>query len=487
MEQITVNYVDNNIIFKYLDIAIVFRYEEIQQTQYLLKPLCYPLSYHVWRVATLLYPITEIGDIQDFDNVIDILKKIISKGYTCFCTMCGKDIPISHKISSCDVCYDKFMISLTDNTITQNYNHDSLCVLLHLKIAISSLNSDRHKTIFNPFPIVYNNFDVIRDIAFTYNEEQFIQAVTTSENDNILYTKLGVLYGFIKYVLLSNKTYIRSEKIITNNKIFDEDDGLTFEKTKFLNFQIIHDDETEKMYRTNIPYFLVHGSKLENWYSIMRNGLKNYSGTAQMVNGQAYGPGIYLSDKFNFSYGYSMKYQKHTSNDKLCIIGVVQLLDDPKNYLKCPNIYVVPDEKRIILRNMIVTNGKHLDEIQTYIMDTRIKEILSYSKNYDSILLKRLNQEEKFIKTKCNFKDVIIDIHENIWTVHCGDINIRITIPINFPNIPPLLQLTDFVVENNVYIDQNNNVMLPEMEYLVWNSKTKLVNLVNHLLSVIMS
>lgn len=39
----------------------------------------------------------------------------------------------------------------------------------------------------------------------------------------------------------------------------------------------------------------ITGSSIENWHSIMRNGLVSASGTKLQVNGQAYGAGIYIS------------------------------------------------------------------------------------------------------------------------------------------------------------------------------------------------
>jgi hypothetical protein len=49
-----------------------------------------------------------------------------------------------------------------------------------------------------------------------------------------------------------------------------------------------------------------HGSKPENWHSILRRGLINASGTALQLNGAAYGHGIYISPAANVSFGYSM-------------------------------------------------------------------------------------------------------------------------------------------------------------------------------------
>ena len=48
-----------------------------------------------------------------------------------------------------------------------------------------------------------------------------------------------------------------------------------------------------------------HGSRGENWFPILRNGLRNASGTALQTNGAAYGPGVYLSPAAAMSFPYS--------------------------------------------------------------------------------------------------------------------------------------------------------------------------------------
>ena len=47
-----------------------------------------------------------------------------------------------------------------------------------------------------------------------------------------------------------------------------------------------------------------HGSKLCNWYSILKHGLQNVSNTHMMTSGAAYGQGIYLSRHYGTSLGY---------------------------------------------------------------------------------------------------------------------------------------------------------------------------------------
>ncbi len=54
--------------------------------------------------------------------------------------------------------------------------------------------------------------------------------------------------------------------------------------------------------------FCWHGSSLENWYSILRNGLRNLSNTMLMTAGAAYGAGIYASSQYATSYGYTARY-----------------------------------------------------------------------------------------------------------------------------------------------------------------------------------
>jgi hypothetical protein len=44
---------------------------------------------------------------------------------------------------------------------------------------------------------------------------------------------------------------------------------------------------------------------VENWHCILRNGLKNASGTKLQLNGAAYGKGIYISPNATVSFGYS--------------------------------------------------------------------------------------------------------------------------------------------------------------------------------------
>ena len=118
-----------------------------------------------------------------------------------------------------------------------------------------------------------------------------------------------------------------------------------------------------------------HGSSVMNWYSIVYNGLFVAKG-AQIVNGAAYGTGIYLSDSSNFSMGYSMR--GGTGSNML--MGVFQVDENIHKFKKACNIYVVPDEKKVCLRYLIYMKagyaGKVYEAIDKYFINGEmIKEV----------------------------------------------------------------------------------------------------------------
>lgn len=110
--------------------------------------------------------------------------------------------------------------------------------------------------------------------------------------------------------------------------------------------------------------FCFHGSALENWYSILRNGLRNLSNTSLMTAGAAYGQGIYASSNFSTSYGYTARYNGGQTKvwknmyepiKNNFVIGIVEIIKK-NGYSKDPthNIVVVPDEDDIIIRYLLI-------------------------------------------------------------------------------------------------------------------------------------
>ena len=99
---------------------------------------------------------------------------------------------------------------------------------------------------------------------------------------------------------------------------------------------------------------LFHGSALPNWYSIFYNGLYDGTKSKLLLNGAAHGVGIYLSDNFNMSLGYSIGRGGQPTNATPYLIGVFQLeTPDVKTYKKSGNIFVVDKSDILALRYLI--------------------------------------------------------------------------------------------------------------------------------------
>lgn len=120
-----------------------------------------------------------------------------------------------------------------------------------------------------------------------------------------------------------------------------------------------------------------HGSRVENWHSIFRNGLKVYSGTKQQANGAAYGKGIYVSPYASTSLGYCGSGWKYSgvsgstacanpqqdsfdntelmTNDNVNGLRVLALCEITGSVKKgCDSVWVVENEHQIVVRALLV-------------------------------------------------------------------------------------------------------------------------------------
>lgn len=140
--------------------------------------------------------------------------------------------------------------------------------------------------------------------------------------------------------------------------------------------------------------FCFHGSSMENWYSILRNGLRNLSNSGLMTAGAAYGAGIYASENYGTSYGYTAKYAQGQKTWKNCIdniknsfvIGIVEIINKQQYQKSGKNIMVVPEEDDIIIRYLLVLKNNG------YPAGALVSTNVGFDKHY-SAQLKRINQE----------------------------------------------------------------------------------------------
>ncbi|KAF8386396.1 hypothetical protein PRIPAC_75538, partial [Pristionchus pacificus] len=130
-----------------------------------------------------------------------------------------------------------------------------------------------------------------------------------------------------------------------------------------------------KMQNGGKTRYLFHGSKKENWHSIIRSGLKNMSGTKYMTSGAAYGSGIYLSNLISTSFGYSSPFdlenepqqcqKKKCSMSGMLLLAVVEVVDTPAAYTHnntdgggwAGSVVVVKEEKWCSIRMLVAYSG----------------------------------------------------------------------------------------------------------------------------------
>ena len=110
--------------------------------------------------------------------------------------------------------------------------------------------------------------------------------------------------------------------------------------------------------------FLFHGSPFHNWHCILREGLKNLSGTDMMTYGQSYGAGIYFGEFSNISARYcrndlvtTVTYEQSIFGSCPQCIALCEVINNSFNEKTShpANDYrVVPDAQDVITRYLFV-------------------------------------------------------------------------------------------------------------------------------------
>lgn len=187
----------------------------------------------------------------------------------------------------------------------------------HLMIGYKAFQNPRWKLIAHPYPVYFNKHKDLLDAIIPLHE--LFKEV--HDNDVQLAKRISESsYILIKFILMTAPPLTVVPDPPPDCKIFAVRDAQAI----------------------NEPVY--HGSGEENWYSIIRNGLKSCSGTAWQQHGASFGNGIYLGKTIGISAVYS-------SGDQ--IIGVYKWLTTPTG--STGDAYVVPDNTCIQLQFIVVS------------------------------------------------------------------------------------------------------------------------------------
>ncbi|KAM6959374.1 protein mono-ADP-ribosyltransferase PARP8 [Aplochiton taeniatus] len=192
----------------------------------------------------------------------------------------------------------------------------------------SALESPRKVVIFEPYPSVVDPNDS-QALAFNPRKKDYervmraLDSLTSiREMTQAPYLEIkkqmdkhdSLAHPLLQWVISSNRSHIVKLPVTRQLKFMHTPHQfllLSSPPAKESNFRA-----AKNLFGST---FAFHGSHIENWHSIVRNGLVVASNTRLQLHGAIYGNGIYLSPMSSISFGYSgmnKKQQKVTSKDE---------------------------------------------------------------------------------------------------------------------------------------------------------------------------
>jgi hypothetical protein len=465
---------NNNVEIDYIKIKVNYKIENNKIKLILLEKNLNSL--HIFRLITLIKVLDETNYLKLSEEICNEylmkMNEILTRDNNNYCTVCGQELNIKglNKISHCnnENCKNKYYTLITDNRVMDLYNEDPKVFIFLLNIFVSGLTHPKVNQTFKPFPYIPNikTIDELQSkISLEIRQQdniKLIEKLNSSSNDIELYDKLEMnSYSIIKNVISNNYFSMSSrENIITNSDVV------------FIHINYSADIEN----KFGQKYYLFHGSPMYSWYPIIKNGLKVMSGTAFQANGAAHGNGIYFSDSYQYSLGYS-------KNMNIKAVGVFEILEDPIKYNKTKGIYVINDDEIILLRSLIISKAN--SKIPKNISDYFIKEIpLEKKENKSNLYLvknKRLNTEYKKLLNDPNVNEINI-VDQLKWILKYKKINnIDIEIELIFTNYPICAPTIKLIKGNKIreLIDSNDIITLPITDPSNWKITNNLCEIIS--------
>lgn len=441
--------------------------------------------------------------------------ELISK-YFNYCTICASELNVRgiQTINSCDnlECVELSYQTAMDDKVINAYKQDSNVFLFLLDILIAGISHPRGEIAYKPIPRIngVKNLECLKNLII--NEKEFLlkknitKILEKCDNDIELINKTNPkVYSILKnaisnnYFSMSSRDNIELTNISNTTKTAKtaKTSKISISTTTLNTIKFIHINysaDIENKFKQN--YFLFHGSNISSWYPIIKNGLKVMSGTAMMTNGAAFGNGIYFSDSFQMSYSYSLN--RHIKNiinnddnnnndDKTYeVVGVFEVLEDPSKYKKTPGIYVIDNDKIILLRTLVlIKSGSTIPkDISNYFLKELPLQKQTNKLNICVLKNKRLEGEYKKLSTLNFIKKINIE-DQTKWCVDFAPIkNFNPSIEFifsNYPINPPIIKLLSTNTKITGLIDTNNNVNID----LINPSNWKITNNLSEIASIL--
>ncbi|XP_021359359.1 poly [ADP-ribose] polymerase 6-like [Mizuhopecten yessoensis] len=264
--------------------------------------------------------------------------------------------------------------------------------------------STRKAVIFDPYPTIV---DPKNNSELAFNPKSKDYAKVESALDSIIsmqeMTRLGAAnmkkkleenniysYPLLQWMITSNRSHIVK---------LPADKQMSFMRTPHQFLLLSSPPAKEAVFREckqqHGSTFAFHGSGIENWHCIIREGLIVASGTTKQVNGAAYGKGVYLSPSASVSFGYSrMGYGGHKvksdksqsksrflSSNNITCIALCEVITAP-NLKKSGNIWVSPSSDHVCTRFFFVYEDGQVGDSDINTQDDKYRKEINKAVGY---------------------------------------------------------------------------------------------------------
>ncbi|GMR59591.1 hypothetical protein PMAYCL1PPCAC_29786 [Pristionchus mayeri] len=379
-----------------------------------------PLVTHTYSLPENISP-NEAGSffLMLYEQLVERLRTL-----TEFCMVCGSKLyagGLLPSICAGELCQYQYQeLGLLDGLTTPRVSAPVLSLLLMAFNA--AVSSPRWKDILTPAPSARDRDRLLKEAKQLYKKVDKKWGFVESGLD--VHSVLACAMPCAKEILNSPSTYQNFKKatpsvaeflewlVISNQSYLElvpQKYNVDYLKTPH-QFVFVADTpqkqaEFDELVKSNgrKTRYLFHGSRMENWHSIIRSGLRNMSGTKYQLVGAAHGAGIYLSNHLATSYHYCTRFDvgnvsENCVNNKCCmssvteggmtLLAVVEVVDTPQTYrYNKDNIVVVLEEKWCSIRMLVTYSGKNVPNIDLNNMNSesrkQIKDVAHMYKTAD--------------------------------------------------------------------------------------------------------
>lgn len=388
------------------------------------------------------------------------------------------------------------------NVVTNKYkNNPRLCEIL-LKITLEALKSTRVRDIFEPYPTKFllENSDIAalysvrgsvsrmlgidiskyKDIDKLLEQKDNLLAVI--ENLNIFNCDKDIIdaYGLSAYYLAR---FCITSFYPDMKEDYVSDDGNT------VIYKLFHSGH-DLVPKGHVSY-LFHGSKSENWHSILRNGLKICSGTQLQVNGAVHGSGIYFSDSASMALGYSgyHGYGGVGANkvSPFTLMGIYEIEGPSDIYKKTQGIFVINTNISLVQKYLLYTTKvdsasmEHLEksfvslknaDLQNYTLTEKYK--IRLISEYKNIITNRKKGKHDIVLL---FDAKYLEAPKFQFEINGLIFIVEYYIKATYPFTPPFARLTSPALQPfTPNITNKGAIFIPSLSKKLWDCNSTIMS-----------